>query len=625
MEREGHRTDIDGLRGLAVSLVVLFHAWPPLLPGGFAGVDVFFVISGFVVGRMVQRQLERGTFSTKDFFVRRINRLAPALLATVLGTLGLVALSSSPTLLEQTVVAAAAGLAMSANVLAGFQSSYFDPTAELKPLLHLWSLGVEEQFYLSIPAVVWLVRRLPRAPWSLGLFVLVASFLGCLALSLHSPTWAYFLPVTRAWELLAGVLLAARIERIAPRLRHFSHSFALAGLVLVVGGAWFLGRGQRFPSEWTLLPVVGTVWILVGGPETVVARVLSLRPFVWLGLVSYSLYLWHWPVLTLLRLATPPAQHVVAMPVGVGLSVLLAWLTTRFLERPVRARQSPRIAFAMALSAALLTVLAVAAELGLQPEQWAFLDPQWGALNRFVKNKDFMKDARLGTCLVTEEKLIDDPSCTETTPAEAPLVFVWGDSFAGRLTAGLRTFQGTPTRFRVAQRTRASCPPLLEPGGGWCKHGNAVVFDELKSLAPKVLVLHAMWSSPSFKPNELDSTLGLLTEALPKTKVVVVGQAPLWRPTLPWVLTHRVGDEPIPERLVPATMGAQRLEDASLRAIAHKHRVPYLSVLEALCSATDDTCLVRTSTEPLMLTSWDEGHLTTPAAVIVARHLVVDW
>lgn len=624
MEREGHRPDIDGLRGLAVSLVVLFHAWPPLLPGGFAGVDVFFVISGFVVGRMVQRQLERGTFSTKDFFVRRINRLAPALLVTVLGTLGLVALSSSPTLLEQTVVAAAAGLAMGANVLAGFQSSYFDPTAELKPLLHLWSLGVEEQFYLSIPAVVWLVRRLPRARWSLGLFVLVASFLGCLALSLHSPTWAYFLPVTRAWELLAGVLLAARVDRIAPRLRHFSHSFALAGLVLVVGGAWFLGRGQRFPSEWTLLPVVGTVWILMGGAETVVARVLSLRPIGWLGLVSYSLYLWHWPVLTLLRLATPKAQHVVAMPVGIGLSVALAWLTTRFLERPVRERQSPRIAFALASAAVVLTTVFVTAELKLQPEEWAFLDPQWGALNRFLKTTDFMKDARLGTCLLTEEKLVDDPSCTETAPPEVPLVFVWGDSFAGRLTAGLRTFQGTPARFRVAQRTRASCPPLLEPGSGWCKHGNAVVFDELKSLSPQVLVLHAMWTSPAFKPNELDATLGLLTAALPTTKIVVVGQPPLWRPTLPWVLTHRVGDEPIPERLVPATMESQRVEDEILQLLSQKHRVQWVSAIEALCS-TDDTCLVRTATEPLMLTSWDEGHLTTPAAVLLARHLVVDF
>lgn len=658
---EGHRADLDGLRGLAVVLVVLFHAWPGLVPGGFVGVDVFFVISGFVVGRMVQRQLATGRFSAADFFVRRVNRLAPALLATVVGTLGVLVFWASPPLLERSVLAAAAGLAMVANLLAGAQSSYFDPATELKPLLHLWSLGVEEQFYLSVPLAVWLVRRVGRAnerplgdrpldsngdeprttvnaapeaarrgrrlfsASGLGALALLSSFAACLALGTRSLTWAYFLPFTRGWELLAGVLLAHGWERLAPTRARFSDAFGLAGVVSVVGGAFLLGRGQLFPSEWTLLPVVGTGWCIASGPSSFLARQLSRAPFVWLGLLSYSLYLWHWPVLTLMRLATPHAQHVVAVPLGVALSVLLAWLTTHFLERPVRARQSPRIAKALALGAAGLTLGLLVVVVALQPEQWAWRKPAWAKLTRFVKTYDCEKDARLGTCLLTEEKLIDAPSCTEASPAEAPLVFVWGDSFAARLTAGLRHFQGEPARFRVAQRTRASCPPLLEAGSGWCPHGNAVVLDELKSLAPEVLVLHGMWSSPSFKPTELDQTLTILGRALPKkTKVMLVGQPPLWGPGLPWALTRRVSGEAIPERLMPETIALQREQDAILRGLAAKHGVPYVSALEALCTP-DDTCLVRLADEPLMLTSWDVGHLTTPAAEIVAQHLAVAW
>ena len=614
-----HRPDIDGLRGLAVLLVVLFHAWPRLLPGGYVGVDVFFVISGFVVTRLVQRQRAAGTFSVADFFLRRVNRLAPALLVVVAATLGFAALRFSPTLLALTASHAAAALGLSANLLLATQGGYFDAAAEVKPLLHLWSLSVEEQFYLLVPLAAVVARFVPRATRPLVILAAAGSFSACVVLTQLSARWAYFMPMTRAWELLAGVLLALFRADAAP-MRPVRQWGAVAGLVLVIGAAFGLDANTPFPGAVALLPVIGTALVIGAGADAVVNRLLSNAALVALGLVSYPLYLWHWPVLTIGHLSLPPSAHTVATPLLVAGSLLLAWLTARFVERPARTRQSRRVAIALVASTAATALVLAGMVLTFTPEQWAFRDPLAAKVARFEHEYDFKTDARWGTCwLLDDEHGPDAAECIERTPADQPLVVVWGDSYAARLTAGLRLIQAERPTFRIGQRTRASCPPLFGHGTTVCRDANAAVMEELRSLEPEVLVLHARWDGV---PHDLAQTMVALRQMLPRTKVMVLGQPPEWPVGLPWALTKWVGDEVVPERLEPERLGEQRAVEAQTRELATRNGATFTSALDALCDA-NATCLVRLSLEPLVLSTWDYGHLTTPAAKVVARRLVL--
>ncbi|MBL8937417.1 MAG: acyltransferase [Archangium sp.] len=617
---ESHRRDIDGLRGLAVLLVVLFHAWPRLLPGGFVGVDVFFVISGFVVTRLVRRERAAGTFGVTDFFLRRVNRLAPALLLVVAVTLVFAALRFSPTLLAVTASNAAAALGLCANLLIATQGGYFDAAAEVKPLLHLWSLSVEEQFYLLVPLAAFVARLAPRWTRPLVIVTALASFVLCVGLTASSPRWAYFLPVTRAWELLAGVLLALfGTERAGTSTA--KQVAAGAGLSLITGAAIALDGATSFPGAVALLPVVGTVLLIAAGADTFLNRVLSHRLLVGLGLLSYPLYLWHWPVLTIGRLSFPRATHLVATPVLVAASVFFAWLTARFVERPARTRQSRRVAFALAAGGAVAALTLTTMVLTFTPEQWALRSPVAAKVARFEHGYDYATDARLGSCwLVDDERgRPDAEECIERAPPGQPLVFVWGDSYAARLTAGLRLIQAERHTFRIGQRTRASCPPLFGQGSPPCREANAAVMEELRALHPDVLVLHARWNGV---PYPLTQTLVALKQMLPSTKVLVLGQPPEWPGGLPSELAKWVGDEAVPERLELDGLDEQRAIEQQTAALAKAGGASFLSGLDALCDA-GGTCLVRLGLDPLMLSTWDFGHLTTPAAKVVARRLVL--
>lgn len=606
-----------------MALVLLFHAWPALLPGGFVGVDVFFVISGFVVSRMVQRQLDDRSFRVMPFFIRRVNRLAPALLLMLLATLAFSAAFLSPRLLTQVVAHAAAGLALVANLLSALQAGYFDQLAEVKPLLHLWSLAVEEQFYLVVPFAVLATRRLGRATHALTAAFALASLVASVWLTRTSPHWAYALPVTRAWELLAGVLVAQRAPPPPAPRRWLREAGAVLGLAGVLASALFFDRSTPFPGAWALLPVGGTAALLWTGPDTLVGRAASGRLPVGLGLISYPLYLWHWPALVLGRLALPEHQHPVATPLLLAGAGLAAFFTWRFVERPVRTRQSRVIALGLVSTSAALAVGLTTLQLKLSPEDWALGDPLAARVAHFERSYDYRTDARLGSCWLHDEVGRADAECMEREPADQPLVVVWGDSHAARFTAGLRALQHERRVFRVGQRTRSSCPPLLEVNSLLCRGANEEVLDELRQLQPRVVILSARWSeSREGLPRRLP--LQRLREVLPGTTLVVVGSAPEWRVSLPWMLSMQVGRSTVPERLPLPDLARQRDLDRQLAEATRRAGARFVSALDGLCTPEGD-CLVRLSDEPLVLTTWDYGHLTTPAAKALARRVALAW
>jgi peptidoglycan/LPS O-acetylase OafA/YrhL len=365
-----YRPDVDGLRAVAVLAVLAYHAFPRSAPGGFAGVDVFFVISGFLISGIILDGLKAGSFSFADFYWRRVRRIFPALILVLATSLALGWLLLLPDEFMQLGKHVAAGAGFVSNIVFWREAGYFDSAAELKPLLHLWSLGVEEQYYLVWPLLLFLLRGSPRRMLAMIAALTAASFAANIWLTPERPWAAFYLPVTRFWELLAGALLAFFILQE----EKFSNFRSVAGLTLLAL-TFILLHGQRdFPGWWALLPVLGTVLLISAGPSAWINRhLLANRAMVYVGLISYPLYLWHWPLLSYARIVQggePPA----ALRWGLlAASVLLSVLTYELVEKKIRFAKRPsvrRVSFpALAASMAGLGVCGL---LALQ----SHVDPQ---------------------------------------------------------------------------------------------------------------------------------------------------------------------------------------------------------------------------------------------------------
>lgn len=340
-KKQGHRADIDGMRAIAVSAVVLFHVKVPFLSGGFCGVDVFFVLSGFLISRIIFRELENGAFSMVNFWERRIRRIFPALSLVVITTL----LAGWFLLLPQDFrylgQSAFAQSASASNIYFWMVSGYFDQSAEIKPLLHTWSLSVEEQFYLLFPVLLLGLRRVVfplrvcalAVVWSLSLFWNIWSVN-------RYPELNFFLLPSRTWELITGALVALAPPHAPSLSGRTSNLLATIGLILVVASFIFINPSMSFPGWVALVPCVGTgllIWVH-GLQKTWVSKFLSYKPVTFLGLISYSLYLWHWPILAFANYWFPEPGATVLINCVIA-SFLLSAISWKWVETPFRTKK----------------------------------------------------------------------------------------------------------------------------------------------------------------------------------------------------------------------------------------------------------------------------------------------
>ncbi|HLB08469.1 MAG TPA: acyltransferase, partial [Gemmatimonadaceae bacterium] len=340
---EAYRPDVDGLRAVAVLSVIFFHLSKPLLPGGFLGVDIFFVISGYLITRNILQGVELGTFSILEFYRRRIKRIAPVMLVVVAFTLIASQLLQLPEDARTTAKSAVFSLASLANVYFWkFQdTSYFAIDSSQIPLLHLWSLGVEEQFYLIWPALLLVTYRATRARRFFGAAAAVAaaSFLMGDLLYDRAPSFVYYMLPTRAGELLMGALVAIAVVRQVERRIASAAIPAIAtiGAVVLVASFFLINEQQPFPGWRAVPPTAATALLILAGHcrDNAWSRVLAWRPLVWVGLISYSAYLWHWPLLSLYRYGYGEPSIIAGGVIFVS-TLALAWLTFRFVEQPTR-------------------------------------------------------------------------------------------------------------------------------------------------------------------------------------------------------------------------------------------------------------------------------------------------
>lgn len=336
-----YRPDIDGLRAFAVLSVLVFHAFPDLLPGGFIGVDVFFVISGYLISGIMFRELSEGRFSFSSFYARRVKRIFPALILVLSASFAVgwwLLFDDELKQLGDHIMRAAAFLS---NFALLKESGYFDNAAETKPLLHLWSLAIEEQFYLLWPVMVWCLWRIRSRRGLLILLLWAASLSWNLIEARNHPTRDFYSPLTRFWELLSGAMLAywchARGTDRLPAWTGSDASRGILGMLALLASLVLIDPSRTFPGAWALLPVLGaTLTISAFGNSWWNHRILSHRWALWIGAISYPLYLWHWPILSYLRIVEGGTPAAGVRAAGMAASVALAIATYAWIEKPLR-------------------------------------------------------------------------------------------------------------------------------------------------------------------------------------------------------------------------------------------------------------------------------------------------
>jgi peptidoglycan/LPS O-acetylase OafA/YrhL/lysophospholipase L1-like esterase len=601
-ENRGHnyRADIDGLRAVAVVLVIAFHAFPNLVGGGFIGVDVFFVISGYLITGIILSGLRSFDFSLTGFYARRARRILPALAVVLAGVLAIGWSQLLPATYRSLGLHALASALFFPNLLSWSEVGYFDAAAEAKPLLHLWSLGVEEQFYLVWPLLLVILSKRPR--WLIaGLSVIAASsFLYSCYAAGHQPAAAFYSPWSRLWELGVGGILAA----VNLRLRNRSF-VSLFGIALIVGSAIFLKKTSPFPGALALIPVVGTALIIVFG-----SRVLSHKWPVSVGLISYPLYLWHWPLLSFASIAgvtSAPAKVAIVV-----VSLVLATLTTVFIERPVRFGRIRQSGVAVS-TAAMLVVVACSALI------WRSGGVPWrypGEIRPVLATMQYdpALDARASKCWLPTTSPFEDfsPECG------LGATLIWGDSHAGRLYTGLKR-----DGIDIAQFVRDGCVPSLGSDNEICARSNAAILQKIAELKPKKVILFAVWSNYKDDASGEARNSGLAATLIKLKKivddVVVLGPTPLWSPDLPTQVysSWRVNGR-LPDRLPPSPIAYRKMDEA-LAAVSAASHVRFISAFDALCN--EDGCLTHTPKSKAELLSWDYGHLTTAGAGFIAALL----
>ncbi|WKZ29420.1 MAG: acyltransferase family protein [Patescibacteria group bacterium] len=513
LARPTYRPDIDGLRGLAVLAVVAFHAFPEWVPAGFMGVDIFFVISGFLIASIILSGLEKGSFSFLEFYARRVRRIFPSLIIVLIATFVAGWLFLSKEELLHTGKHLLGGATFSSNFLLWEESGYFDVESDRKVLLHLWSLAIEEQFYLVFPLLLWGVHRLRARPLVVLSAGVLASFAWNIAVAKAQPVMDFYAPQTRAWELLLGAVLASSTHRPSailasiaatidkwlirggrdipwwPKARVFEQFCAILGAFLLAFGFAVIIKEDLFPSWWALLPTLGAALLISAGANAWInRRVLSQRTLVWCGLISFPLYLWHWPLLSYSRIVVGVETSWVLKSGLVAVSIILAWLTYRFVEKPVRYDKliSPR------------TLLVALAALGVIGVSVMWSD---GFAFRSVSRKleTYLRSVKLGAggCVS-----IDDPAMFCRLGAQdAPLTaFVTGDSHAESMRPAFAAYARAKGQSFVFGSSR---PPLLGlscPDSGWqyadpYAQRNRQIFEYVKEHGIRDVFLVARWTN----------------------------------------------------------------------------------------------------------------------------------
>ncbi len=615
-----YRPDIDGLRAVAVLLVVAFHTGIGKFRGGFVGVDVFFVISGFLISSVILAEISAGHFSIAAFYERRIRRIFPALVVMMFVTSFLAAKYFLPSELTDYAKSLLAATFSVSNFYFWRQSGYFDAPAALKPLLHTWSLAVEEQFYIVFPLFLVLIRKLfpERLRAAVVLFAL-ASFIISAYGAFYAPVSTFYMLHTRAWELLLGTIISLNIlpEIRTPLWRNVA---TIVGLGLIVAAGVFYTSATPFPGIAALAPCVGSALIISAGRSgsSVVGRALSLKPVVFIGLISYSLYLWHWPIIVFQGVGTflvsGVSERVVKLAIIVA-SLIAGTISWKFVEIPFRSG-SLKLTGASVFRAAFAAMIVLSA-LGSSALAFRGFPSRYSPeAVRVAAYMDVRAPYREGTCFITSADRVEDfdpATCLREDSSKKNYLLI-GDSHAAQLWYGLSTVLKT---VNVMQATASGCKPTLEQpvtGDPNCRHVMNYIFQDYLQSHPNVdtLLIAGRWES-----NDVSRVTKTISWAQSRgMKVVVFGPMLQYDSALPRLLATSIkkNDPSLPfAHRVDQYVGLDRQMS---RLASDDWHVRYISYFQTLCNA--DSCVEYVNGDvPLQS---DYSHLTKEGSVwLVAK------
>lgn len=639
-----YRKEIDGVRALAVLSVIFFHAGLPWFDGGYVGVDIFFVISGYLITSILKEDIQAGRFSLVDFYERRARRILPALFFVMLACLPAAWFILMPADWTEFAQSVAHVPAFVSNVLFSKQSGYFDVDAELKPLLHTWSLAVEEQYYLFFPLILLLSWKSGKRGVLMILAIIAISSLMYAQHKLQTrPSSAFFLLPSRLWELLVGSMLAfaAPDQSSAHRYLLRQQVGSMVGLFLMGYAIFAYDHMTPFPGLHALVPTLGAALVLHFSCErTIVGKVLSNKALVSIGLISYSAYLWHQPILSLHRHWTLSDPALATRLSLICLTLLLAYITWRYVETPFRRKDhfSRKAVFSLAgAGSVLLVVLGLSGQRlenhspRLTPEQTAFLNhfdnssPDWpyftnqGVLQAFRTQCDFYDLTKYRQGAETRVPVPSlAPECFERSANAQRVLVLWGDSHAQQLYPGLR--RALPSNWQILQITSSGCAPAFQARSDpsdYCKHANWFALDTIKRTQPDVVLLGQNLQHQASRMEGLARAIGQVSQA----RIIHTGPTPHWVADLPkivvrhmWPQTPRYSHIGLDRKL--------RMHDTQLKAtFASRPILRYVSLMDYLCHAKG--CLVYSGNDRKKgLTSWDKGHLTPETSYLIARDVL---
>jgi peptidoglycan/LPS O-acetylase OafA/YrhL len=628
--RDAYREDIDWLRAIAVLAVVAFHFEAPAVFGGFVGVDIFFVISGYLITGIIQSELQGGTFSFARFYERRVRRLLPALYAMV----ALTAIPSFHYLLtserSEFFRSAAAVVTFTSNFFFWFQTGYFDHAAVEKPLLHTWSLAVEEQFYLALPLLLWALLRFARGgrialPAALGVLALTSFALSVWLMDTDRSANAFFMSPPRVWEFLIGGLVATPGF---PVLRSALAQQIAKGVALVLTAIpiFSLRQGPGFPGFNALLPCIGAamfIWSGIGVKMPMRSRHSPLNVARFFGRISYSLYLWHWPLFTFARFSKSSLVLDPLDKIGLfALTVAISYLSWRFVEQPFRLKSLVPTRGAAFSTAGLVTAVLLAGSTGGIAVSQTPSDADRAALQLETYNAyDFHPLYRDRSCFAPVGDVLDD-ACLALVPGKSN-VLLWGDSLAAHYFHGLSKTTD-PQSLNILQATQMQCMPTLNAvaqPNGWCRSLAAQIGAFFRDRKPDLVILSADWLEYA-RPPRFDGMIADIKQTISQLNatgipVVLLGPAVQFRSRLPSMLMRahlRQVDARPDDFVLPDIFSLDQMMKVALPAHA---KFSYISVVDAICPARQCPLIIDGGI-PL---AWDHAHLTAEGSAYVMDRL----
>ena len=612
-----YRADIDGLRAVAVLPVLFFHAGWGVFSGGYVGVDVFFVISGYLITRILAEEIAEHRFSILNFYERRIRRIFPCLFAVIIASCVAAAILLVPMDFRDFSKSVIATMLFASNILFYRQSGYFDDQSAVKPFLHTWSLAVEEQFYIFFPILLWLIHRYARDRIFLVLVPLaIFSFVFNVWGASYMPGFTFFMAPTRVWELFAGALLPLGAFP-AIRSRTLREALAWLGLGLIVYAVYAFTSSTRFPGINALFPVVGAVLLIQFARDTSAGWLLSRKPMVFIGLISYSLYLWHWPIIVFSEYYLVRKLSGWGTAAAVAASLVVAALSWRYVEQPFRVKGLITRRRIFQGAAAMMAGMAVVSVAGLVSNGWA------GRFPEEVVRLESYADAynpRRNQCHREEGKVIAFKESCVYGAATPPTYAVWGDSHAVELVYGLGEIAARHNKS-VMQFSYSSCPPSLgmdiriRPN---CRDYNDKVAQFLvqdRIITTVFLVSryeNYRWDAAKFSTGIRRSVAALLAAG---KRVVLVYPIPTTSVSIPRTLARYAasGADPTSFTIDESAFLTRNSYAFQLLDSFTEANVVHVFPHKQLCH--DDACMVYANGAPLY---FDQQHLTVNGAEYLA-------